>query len=244
MPSYPTCEGMSPGRAASTACADTLPDMASSPFTAAPGKTTAVAPSQLSLFHRNPRKGDVSAIMASLRRHNQYKPITANIGTHTGRAHEVLAGNHTLLAFRELAEAEPDDPRWRKIVVFWVDVDEDMAERIVVADNQTSQLGGFDTEQLVALIEKFGEDTEGLGFTDTDIKSLMELHEGPPDLDDLAEEHGDPQPNDAFDGIKLKVDPVVAQRWNDWRASFDSDTAALAELLDQMEADDPEASAQ
>jgi hypothetical protein len=210
--------------------------MASSPFAAAPGKTTSVPPSQLNLFHRNPRKGDIAAIAASLRRHTQYKPITANIGTHTGRSHEVLAGNHTLLAFRSLAEEEPEDKRWQKMLVHWIDVDDDMAERIVVADNQTSQLGGFDTEELVALLEGFGEDIEGLGFTETDIKMLADLHAGPPDLDDLAEEHGDPQPTDTHEGIRLKLDPAVHARWIDHRAAFDSDTEAMAALF---EADAP-----
>lgn len=141
------------------------------------GKTTSIAPSQLNLFHRNPRKGDVSAIASSLRRHTQYKPITANIGTHTGRPNEVLAGNHTLLAFRDLAEQEPGEKAWQKMLVHWVDVDDDLAERIVVADNQTSQLGGFDVAELVSLIEGFGEDIEGLGFTEADISDLNALYE-------------------------------------------------------------------
>lgn len=208
----------------------------SSPFSAAPGKTTAVPPARLNLFHRNPRKGDVSAIAASLRRHTQYKPITANIGTHTGRPNEVLAGNHTLLAFRHLAEEEPEEKTWHKILVFWVDVDDDMAERIVVADNQTSQLGGFDTEELVKLIEGFGEDIEGLGFTQTDIKMLNDLLEGPPDLDQLAEEHGEPQPGDTHDAVRLKLDPQIHSRWIDHRAKYGDDTQALAELLDSFEA--------
>ncbi|QGH75249.1 ParB-like partition protein [Mycobacterium phage Quesadilla] len=210
--------------------------MASSPFSAAPGKTTLVAPSQLHLFHRNPRKGDVRAIAASLRRHTQYKPITANIGTHTGRPNEVLAGNHTLLAFRELAEQEPEEKAWQKMLVHWVDVDDDLAERIVVADNQTSQLGGFDTEELASLLEGFGEDIEGLGFTEADIKMLADLNAGPPDLDDLEKEHGDPQPDDHFDAIRLKLDPQVHARWIDHRAAFDSDSEALSALF---EADAP-----
>ncbi|QPX62116.1 ParB-like nuclease domain protein [Mycobacterium phage Indlovu] len=141
------------------------------------GKTTNVPPSTLNTFHRNPRQGDIPAIMASLRRHNQYKPITVNLGTHTGRPNEVLAGNHTLLAIRELAEADPEDTRWRKVIAFWVDVDDDMAERIVVADNQTGQLGGFDEAELAELVAGFGEDIEGLGFTEADIADLKALHE-------------------------------------------------------------------
>ncbi|QWY84440.1 ParB-like nuclease domain protein [Mycobacterium phage Knocker] len=153
--------------------------MATSPFTATQGKTTMVPPSSLNTFHKNPRRGDIPAIMASLRRHSQYKPITGNVGTHTGRPREILAGNHTLMAFRELAEAEPDDPRWRKIAVFWVDVDDDMADRIVVADNQTGRLGGFDNDQLLELIDGFGDDITGLGFTEHDIDLLRNLDLNP-----------------------------------------------------------------
>ncbi len=191
-----------------------------------------VPPAQLNRFHRNPRKGDIPAIMASLRRHSQYKPITGNIGTHTGRPHEILAGNHTLMAFRELAEAEPEDARWRKVAVFWVDVDDDMAERIVVADNQTGQLGGFDTEELASLVEGFGTDIDGLGFTEADIKMLTDLNDGPPDLDDLADKHGDPTPSDGLDAVRLKLRPAVAQQWNDHRAAYDDDSQALEALMD------------
>jgi hypothetical protein len=141
------------------------------------GKMTAVLPSELRTFHKNPRKGDIPAIAASLRRHTQYKPITVNLGTHTGRPNEVLAGNHTLLAFRQNGEDYPDDRQWHKINVFWIDVDNDTAERIVVADNQTGQLGGFDEEQLARLVEGFEGDVEGLGFSEADVADLAALLE-------------------------------------------------------------------
>lgn len=138
---------------------------------------TAVLPSDLRVFHKNPRKGDIPAIAASLRRHTQYKPITVNLGTHTGRPNEVLAGNHTLMAFRQNGEDYPDDRQWNKINVFWIDVDNDTAERIVVADNQTGQLGGFDEEQLARLVEGFEGDIKGLGFSEADVADLTALLE-------------------------------------------------------------------
>lgn len=208
--------------------------MASSPFTTTPGKTTNVPPAQVNTFHKNPRKGDVPAIMASLRRHSQYKPVTGNIGTHTGRPREILAGNHTLLAFRALAEAEPDDPRWRKIAVFWVDVDDDMADRIVVADNQTGQLGGFDIDQLRELIEGFGDDIEGLGYTEADIKMLTDLHDDAPSIDDVADEVGDPRPDDHNELVRLTIPPALAQQWKDYRRGFETDAEALEALLDGL----------
>lgn len=138
------------------------------------GKTTAVAPSTLNVFHRNPRHGDTAAIAASLKAHGQYKPITVNIGTSTGRPHEVLAGNHTLMAFRDLAERDAFDDRWAKILVHWVDVDDDMCNRIVIADNRTSELGYTDNDTLHELLASFeGTDLSGLGFTTEDITALI-----------------------------------------------------------------------
>jgi hypothetical protein len=134
--------------------------------------TTAVAPSVLRLYGRNPRKGNVGAVAASLKAHGQYKPIVANIGTHTGRTNEVLAGNHTLKAFRHLAEKFPDDPRWNSILVHWIDVDNDQAARIVLADNRTAEKGRYDNKVLADLLSVVAGDLTGLGYTAEDLDAL------------------------------------------------------------------------
>jgi hypothetical protein len=136
------------------------------------GTTTSIAPRELSTYYKNARRGDVPAIAASLKAHDQYKPIVVNVGTHTGRANEVLAGNHTLMAFRDLAERMPDDERWSNILVHWVDVDEDRAARIVLTDNKTAELGGYDDALLYELVTGLGENLEGTGFTDLDLEML------------------------------------------------------------------------
>lgn len=129
-------------------------------------------PADLALFHKNPRVGDVDAIAGSLRANGQYKPVVVNRGTHTGRPMEVLAGNHTVKAFRQLAEEYPSDDRWQSVDCWVVDVDDDRAGRIVAADNRTSELGGFDDRLLAELLSEF-DDLEGTGYD-------------PQDLDDLA----------------------------------------------------------
>src|SRR5262249_21972971 len=48
-------------------------------------------------YARNPRRGDLAAIKRSLEVNGQYRPIVVN-----RRTGEVLAGNHTWLAAREL----------------------------------------------------------------------------------------------------------------------------------------------
>lgn len=138
-----------------------------------PGATTAVPTRSLSTYHRNARRGDVSLIKASLLAHGQYKPVVANIGTHTGRPHEVLAGNHTLMAARDLAEEGNGD--FTNILVHWVDVDDDMATRIVLADNRTAEQGSYDYDALLSLVESLDGDLDGIGFSEDDIDHLAHL---------------------------------------------------------------------
>lgn len=149
-----------------------------------------IHPSELSTYHRNPRRGDVSVIAASLQAHGQYKPVVVNRGTYTGRANEVLAGNHTLLAVRDLAEKHPDDARWQQVLVHWVDVDDDRAARIVLVDNRASEVGGFDTSELAALLNDVKDDLTGIGYSALDVADLNALlEENQVDLSDLG---GDP----------------------------------------------------
>lgn len=184
-----------------------------SPKTTKPavGTTTAIHPSELNTFHRNARKGDVDAIAASLKAHGQYKPITVNVGTHTGRANEVLAGNHTLMAFRDLAQRDSADDRWDRVLVHWIDVDDDMCNRIVVADNQTGQLGGFDVEELSALIDTMGGNVEGLGFSDADLADLQAALEEQVGPDIIADPFDNPGPRTGEDGL-IRSKDVNEQR--------------------------------
>lgn len=129
-------------------------------------------------YHRNPRKGDIDAIERSLQSLGQYRPIVVNKGTHTGRANEVLAGNHTLIAARNLG--------WKRIDVTWIDVDEDQARRVVLADNRTAELGTYDDKQLLDLIEQLSDPID-VGFDDASLDELRErlaLPDFDPDDDD------------------------------------------------------------
>jgi ParB-like chromosome segregation protein Spo0J len=61
-------------------------------------------------FPRNPRRSDLAAIKESLLKNGQYRPIVVNRPTT-----EVLAGNHTLQAAKELG--------WSEIAVTYVECD-------------------------------------------------------------------------------------------------------------------------
>lgn len=131
-------------------------------------------PEELAPYHRNPRRGDVDAIAASLRRNGQYRPIVVNLGTHTGRPLEVLAGNHTLAAARQLG--------WDRIAATTVDVDDHQAARIVAADNRTADLGGYDDDVLIGLLQEL-PDLDGTGYEDADLDALLASMDTPSDDD-------------------------------------------------------------
>lgn len=217
-----------------------------------PDTTSVAAPSSLRLYGRNPRKGNVGAVAASLKAHGQYRPVVANIGTHTGRANEVLAGNHTVKAFRQLAEREPNDERWNLILVHWVDVDEDQAKRIVLADNRTSELGVYDNKQLAALLADVSHDLEGLGYSAEDLDAFdaftTEDTEIDPDalVDDEDEGQHSGGRGQAVIAYSIVFDDIGQKRvWTDFvawlRRRFPDFTAAqritayLHELADENE---------
>lgn len=126
----------------------------------------------LRLFHRNARKGDVEAIKRSLTIHGIYRPVVVNKGTHTGRKMEVLAGNHTVKAARDLG--------WDSIPVNFVDYDDDQATRVVLVDNKVSDDATYDINLLTSVLQDL-DDLEGTGYTDDDLDKLLNgLDDGEP----------------------------------------------------------------
>ena len=183
---------------------------------------------ELASYHKNPRRGDVDAIARSLAVNSQYRPIVVNIGTHTGRPLEVLAGNHTLAGARQLG--------WPTIQATTVDVDDLAAARIVAADNRTADLGGYDDTVLAELLQQLADDDMGLdgtGYTDDALEALLALNAGPVDLDALAEEYGEPRDDDHHVSVRLSLEPITASRWDEHRRGWDTDTEALEALLDR-----------
>ena len=83
----------------------------------------------------NPRRGNVDAVVESIRTNGFYGALVVQRSTR-----HVLAGNHRLLAARQLGMDE--DP------VAWVDCDDERARRILVADNRSSDLAVWDDEAL------------------------------------------------------------------------------------------------
>jgi len=122
-------------------------------------ETRTVPIGRLKPYAKNARRGDVAAIAESLRVNGQYRPIVVN-----RRTMEVLAGNHTLRAARKLG--------WSEIAATLVDVDEERAKRIVLADNRTSDLATYDSEALAELLQELPE-LSGTGYDEDDLDALL-----------------------------------------------------------------------
>lgn len=142
-----------------------------------------VKTSTLEPYFRNPRVGNVPLIVESLRAHGQYKPLIVNRGTKTGRPNEVLAGNHLLRAGLELG--------LDKMLVHWLDVDDEEAARIVLVDNRASDKGGYDNVLLAELLQDLPS-LDATGYSEGDLRRLLnglELgdQDGLTDGDDVPE---------------------------------------------------------
>jgi ParB-like chromosome segregation protein Spo0J len=152
----------------------------------------------------NPRRGDVDAIAASLEAHGQYRPIVAQRSTGY-----ILAGNHTWKAARRL--------RWKRVAVTWVNVDDQTAAKIMVADNRTSDLATYNDDALASLLRAL-PDLDGSGFDTYDIERL----EGVFDKPFTASEATGPEPGGAKmdDKPQVRIGPywlrVAPAAFTDW----------------------------
>lgn len=113
-------------------------------------------------FEGNPRKGNVAKLVESLKTNGQYKPIVVQKSTH-----QILAGNHLWKAAKEL--------NWQLIDVVYVDVDDEGAKKIVAADNRLGELGTYDEQALLNLLEDIS--LEGTGYESADVDDLLALIE-------------------------------------------------------------------
>ena len=106
----------------------------------------------LKFYPGNARRGDVNAVAESLQYHGQFKPIVVQKSTGY-----VLAGNHTLRAAKEVLG-------WKTIGAVYVDVDDEQAKKILLADNRTSDLGDYDYDALYQILSDV-PDPIGTGYT-------------------------------------------------------------------------------
>jgi len=126
----------------------------------------------------NPRVGDINAIAASIKSNGWWGTIVAQKSTNY-----VLAGNHRLEAAIKLQMAT--------VPVYWVDVDDQQAIKILLADNKTAELATYNEELLIDLLSSVVEESDllGTGYSDADIAQLLDTL----DIDFVPEEGEQPR---------------------------------------------------
>ena len=111
-------------------------------------------------YTKNPRRGNVAAVAESLQVNGQYRPIVVREGTD-----EILAGNHTYLAAVQLG--------WKEVAVSYVTATDEEAARIVLVDNRTNDLAGYDDLALSELLASL-PNLKGVGYDDADLAGLVD----------------------------------------------------------------------
>jgi ParB-like chromosome segregation protein Spo0J len=171
-----------------------------------------VSLSKLKPYPNNPRRGDLHVLVESLTTHGQYKPIVVQLSTNL-----ILAGNHTYKAAKQLG--------WKQIAVTYVDCDDAIAKRIMLADNRMTDLANYDENALLELLEAL-PDLQGTGFTQNDIDELDKIVQG------MTKEDSDDKPKESkpkaqmviIGKYKFEVMQEVAEAWNE-QLAYESDNS-------------------
>jgi hypothetical protein len=121
-----------------------------------------VAIDTLKEFEGNPRRGNIKELTESLKVNGQYKPIVVQKSTK-----QIIAGNHLWKAAKELG--------WTDITIVELDVDDNAAKKIVVADNRLADMGAYDEQALLDLLKEI--DLQGTGYIPADVDDLLALIE-------------------------------------------------------------------
>ena len=95
-----------------------------------------VKTSDITPWPGNPRRGDVSGIAESIKERGQFRPLLVQKSTN-----QIIAGNQTYLALTKKLKR-------KTVLVIFLDVDDELAKEILVADNRFGELGYNDASDL------------------------------------------------------------------------------------------------
>lgn len=145
--------------------------------------------------------GDIGAISESIDAHGFFGAVIVQRSSR-----RIVAGNHRhRTAKMKGASTVPG---------FWLDCDDDEAERILAVDNRTARLATFDDAALLDLlvgIATSSGDLKGTGYDGDDLDDLRQMLT-PPDLEKLGG-GGGPKDNDLWPVLRFKVPPAVRDRF-------------------------------
>ena len=168
----------------------------------------------IKLWPGNPRRGDISGIAESIRERGQFRPLLVQASTK-----QIIAGNQTFQALKKL--------RRKTCLVIFLDVDDELAKEILVADNRFGELGHNDAGDLYTMLKSMENPSLGTGYDDQDLWSVYQGFEekdqsllgalarptttiAPIDLDADASDD-DASFEDAMSRAKSRAEEIVGQ---------------------------------
>ena len=139
----------------------------------------------------------------------------------------ILAGNHTWKAAKSLG--------WDQIAAQIIDIDDDKAIRIMLADNKANDLASYDDAELLELLaDLVRSDTglEGTLFSNDDLDDLIALLNAPT-LDQVIDDVGIHDGSDGFTAmIKVSVQLDTYEAWSKlWEAQVGTDDERVQRII-------------
>lgn len=187
----------------------------------------------------NPKLHDDQLIGSSIDRFGLFDSMIRD-----GRTGRLVAGHgrlHNLRDRKTKGEAPPDgvlvdeQGRWlAPVQVGWSSRSDDEAKAVLVIDNHHPGVAGWDYAGLSQLLADVPGDLRDIVAFDQDALDDLLKANTPPDLDDLADELGDPDPADTWPIIRFAAPPNVRAAWQSYLdASGLEEHEAFGRLLDR-----------
>ncbi|MBF8194518.1 ParB N-terminal domain-containing protein [Nonomuraea sp. K274] len=138
----------------------------------------------------NPHQGDVDLIAESIRRHGFYGSVIVQKSQS-----RIIAGEHRWLGARKA--------KLKHVPAVVLDVDDETALRILLADNRMAEHGSYDDAKLAELLSGL-PDLDGTGWRDEDLADLLDgLGD---DIEIVQDEPATPRPAPAPDPVGGDLD--------------------------------------
>lgn len=172
----------------------------------------------------NPKDHDLDVIDSSVGRFGFVEPIVVD-----GRTGKIISGHgrtQALSAMEARGETPPEgitvdsEGKWLiPTVTGWSSRTDTEASAALIALNRATELGGWVDESLLDLLDDLGDEDHaflGVGYTEEDreaLRTYLDREEGvheTRDLDDLAEEFGEPTEEDSLVRVVLRLPKDVA----------------------------------
>ena len=142
-------------------------------------------------------KRNLEAIKKSLEAFGQTKPLVVRKATN-----EILCGNGTYEAAVALG--------WKEMQCHIIDIDEERAKALMIADNRTSDLSENDEKNLLDMLQEMDADMLDLtGYDNDELDKMLQFHEGSL-FDDDKKEKKEKKPKDEKKDAPVSADDQIS----------------------------------